>query len=550
MTRTYTSPNIVFGLHTSPVMVTTAIDYVNGTPHIGHAYEKMATDAYARFQRFMNRPVRFLTGVDEHGIKVQQSAEKAQQTPQTFCDGIASAFLTEWHHLGLTFDQFIRTSDTTHHQVVAWMWQRLEEKGDLYKASYTGLYCSGCERFLPEKDLTHEGECPIHLRPPVAVSEENWFFRLSAYKERIREHILAHPTYIQPDFRREEVLNMLDELEDISVSRTKSSVHWGIPVPNDPEQVIYVWIDALSNYLTGAGFQTDAQRYDTFWGQAEREVTHIIGKDILRFHAIYWTAMLLAANLPLPTRIFAHGFVNINGQKISKSLGNSIAPRAYIDALQLPHADPLRYYLLAVIPFGQDGNVSEEEFKLRVNADLANNFGNLLNRTLSMTHKYFEGQLPESLPSLEDPLPTEWETLAYAIRREETQRHIHQAYESLQFHQASEAVLKCVDGLNQLIQLSEPWQLSKHESTHGQLAWVLTEVLESLRQCAMWLSPITPNLSEAILTQLGLPSATPLHYTDLANPSYILQAGCKVQKGSPVLPRLDSELAGASKKQP
>ncbi|MFM7468004.1 MAG: methionine--tRNA ligase [Vampirovibrionales bacterium] len=547
MSCTFTSPDITLGLPASPVMVTTAIDYVNGTPHIGHAYEKMATDAYARFQRFMERPVRFLTGVDEHGIKVQQSAEKAQQTPQAFCDTIAQAFHQEWQTLGLTFDQFVRTTDPAHHQVVAWMWQTMASQGDLYKASYTGLYCSGCERFLPEKDLTPEGECPIHLRVPAEVSEENWFFRLSAYKERIKHHIEQHPDYIQPDFRREEVLKMLDDLEDISVSRTKGSVHWGIPVPNDPDQVIYVWIDALSNYLTGAGFQSQETLYQTFWQQPSREVTHIIGKDILRFHAIYWTAMLMATNIPLPTRIFAHGFVNLNGHKISKSLGNVIAPRAYIEALQLPHADPLRYYLLAVIPFGQDGNVSEEEFKLRVNADLANNLGNLLNRTLSMTHKYFQGVLPETTALTLTDLPDTWQSLAYAIRTSEVQTQVHQAYTQLQFHQASEAILKCVDGLNQLIQLSEPWQLHKQETTHPQLAWVLTEVLESLRHCAMWLSPITPNLSQAILTQLGLKD-TALSYSDLSSLPHTIRGGCAVEKGSPVLPRLDSELAGASKK--
>jgi methionyl-tRNA synthetase len=527
-----------------PVLLTTAIDYVNATPHIGHAYEKIATDALARYFRLIGRPVFFLTGVDEHGSKVAQSAEKAGVTPQAFCDDISARFQAQWDGLGLTYDRFIRTTDADHQEVVQWIWRRIAQKGDLYKASYTGLYCGGCERFLTEKELTEDGNCPIHERPPTTVVEENWFFRLSAYRDRLREHILAHPEFVQPDFRRDEVLNVLEDLQDISVSRTRQSVSWGIPVPDDDSQVIYVWIDALSNYITGAGVLTTPDQFARFWAAPNTDVIHIIGKDILRFHAIYWPAMLLAADVPLPTTVFAHGFINLNAQKISKSLGNVIAPDTLIATYQLPHADPLRYYLLTVAPFGQDGDFSEEAFKLKINADLANNLGNLLNRALAMTHKYFDGTLPADVAALGD-VPAEWTALLRGVRDGDIRQQIRAAYESFQFHTAADLILRAVDNLNQLVQTAEPWNLYKAGQL-PQLGWVLTQILDTIRQCAVLLSPITPNLSLDILTQLGL-TPTTLCWHDLDQGT--LAPGHHVQKGTPVLPRLDSELAGASKKQ-
>ncbi len=365
--------------------ITTAIDYVNAAPHLGHAYEKIATDVMARFQRLLGKEVFFLTGTDEHGTKVEKTAQARGLTPRAHTDEMVEEFKKAWQYLNLTYDRFIRTTDKDHYEVVEYLWRTMAAKDDIYKASYTGLYCSGCENFVTVRDLTEEGFCPNHQRPPEEVKEENYFFRLSKYKDAIRAHIQKNPDFVLPAFRAEEVLKMLEDVEDISVSRNKNSVSWGIPVPDDAEQVIYVWIDALSNYVTGIGYQKDEALFSKFWPAD----VHMIGKDILRFHAVYWPAMLISAGLELPRQIFAHGFININDAKISKSIGNVVSPFTLQERFDLPSPDPIRYYLMTVATFGQDGSFTEEDFKLKVNADLANNLGNLLNRTLNMTNKYF-----------------------------------------------------------------------------------------------------------------------------------------------------------------
>lgn len=504
----------------------------------------------ARFYKRMGHPTFFLTGTDEHGIKVEKNALSKGLAPKAFVDELSQSFKQAWAHCGVAYDRFIRTTDEDHYALVAVLWNRLLAKGDIYKASYTGRYCQGCEAFLTDRDLTEDGLCITHQTAPEAVEEENYFFRLSNYKEAIIAHINANPTFIQPDFRKQEVLNMLENLEDISVSRSKQSVSWGIPVPNDETQVIYVWIDALSNYLTGIGYDgTETAQFNQFWKTpaGEPNAIHIIGKDILRFHAIYWPAMLMSAELPLPKQIFAHGFITLNEAKISKSLGNVISPFDLTAHYELANADPIRYYLLTCTQFGNDGNFTAEAFKLSVNADLANNLGNLLNRSVSMLKKYFGGAIPA----------VSAEVLASSAILQELQavtplhEQVVTAYEAFNFQQVAEFVFARVDLANRTINDMEPWTLYKTEQL-DLLAALMVSLLESLRLVAVWLSPMVPKLSVGIWSQLGLDAEA------IANPSasfgalisgYRLVEGLMTNPQGPLLPRLDSELAGAEAKK-
>ena len=513
--------------------ITTAIDYVNAAPHLGHAYEKNATDVMARFKRLLGKEVFFLTGTDEHGTKVEKTAKARGVTPKQHTDELVEEFKKAWEYLNLTYDRFIRTTDADHYAVVEHLWRKMAAKGDIYKKRYQGLYCAGCEKFVTERDLNEAGECPNHQRKPDVVEEENYFFRLSNYKQAIQDHMKANPGFVLPEFRATEILQMLENLEDISVSRNKESVSWGIPVPDDADQVIYVWIDALSNYITGVGFLHDAPLFAKFWPAD----VHMIGKDILRFHAIYWPAMLMSAELPLPRQIFAHGFININEAKISKSIGNVVSPFTLQERFDLPNPDPIRYYLMTVASFGQDGSFTEEEFKLKINADLANNLGNLLNRTLNMTNKYFEGRVPQSQFAKPGALHTQGAT------------EVREAYEQFEFQKAAELILQLVDWANKEINDKEPWTLFKNEQIQ-ELGDLMYTVLETLRQVAIMLSPITPVLSDEIWSQLGyqapLSELIP-RWADITEAH--IQPGQPIQLKGPILPRLDSELAGANKKK-
>lgn len=513
--------------------VTTAIDYVNAAPHLGHAYEKIATDVMARFQRLLGKDVFFLTGTDEHGTKVEKTAKTNGKTPKQHADDMVEEFKKAWAYLNVSYDRFIRTTDEEHYRLVARIWKVMAEKGDIEKRAYQGLYCYGCEKFVTERDLNEAGECPLHERKPELVEEENYFFKLSKYGEAIANHIRQNPGFVLPAFRAEEVLKMLEDIEDISVSRNKNSVSWGIPVPGDDEQVIYVWIDALSNYLTGIGYGEDEVTFNKYWPEA----VHVIGKDILRFHAIYWPAMLLSAGIPLPQQIFAHGFINVNDSKISKSLGNVVSPFSLKERFDLPNPDPIRYYLMTVATFGQDGSFTEDDFKLKVNADLANNLGNLLNRTLNMTNKYFEGKVPES--KFAKP----------GVLHEEGVVDVKQAYESYDFQKAADLILSLVDWANKEINDKEPWTLAKEGKTQ-ELSDLMYTVLETLRQVAIMLSPITPVMADEIWSQLGYQAAlsdlSP-RWDDISGSN--IPPGQRVNLKGPILPRLDSELAGASKKK-
>ncbi len=585
-------------LDTSPYYITTAIDYVNAAPHLGHAYEKIASDVIARFYRLFGRDVRFLTGTDEHGTKVAKTAEEKGLDPKVYTDRMSEKFKDTWAYLNLTYDQFIRTTDPEHYDVVNHLWETMLAKGDIYKASYTGHYCPGCENFLLERDINEAGECQIHLKKPDAVQEENYFFKLSRYKDQLKTLIQGHG-FIQPEFRKTEILNMLEELEDISVSRPTESVSWGIPVPNDPSQTIYVWIDALSNYITGAGYRQDDALFKKFWPAD----CHMIGKDILRFHAIYWPAMLMSAEIELPKSVYAHGFINLNDAKISKSIGNVISPQDLGKRFELPHSDPIRYYLMTVTTFGQDGNFTEDDFKNRINADLANNLGNLVNRSLNMTKKYFDGQIPTlndiDLTTLYQPDTAYLSELTanYKKLSAEERKHWKDGYEfpsarenplfltsqlrgvegylpSKPWEQFSDDVrfkYHCFDfefalfttfshlinPVNQFIDTMAPWALAKEGLTDPKqkekLARVLYSVLERIRQVAILVYPVIPIMAQNIFEQLGYVvdntdgkqltlNGKCLQWNTLYEP---LPFGQVIHLSGPLLPRLDSEIVGA-----
>ena len=514
--------------------ITTAIDYVNGAPHIGHAYEKVITDVIARHfsQRFDN--VYFLTGVDEHGIKIQKTASEKGISPQQMCDENAAKFIEAWKALDVDYSQFIRTTDEEHKKIVQRIFKKLVEQGDIYKHSYTGLYCSGCETFLNEKDLTEEGLCPIHGKNPEEVSEENYFFKLTKYKEKIAKHIKENPNFIVPSYRATEVLNQLEEIQDISVSRAKSSVTWGIPVLGDDEQVIYVWIDALSNYITALGYDSENdEKFKKYW-PAEVQV---IGKDILKFHSIYWPAILMALDLDLPKQLFVHGFININKEKMSKSTGNVISPVDILKAWELEIPDALRYYVVTAASVGKDGNYSDEDFKEKVNADLANNMGNLLNRTLSMLVKYFDGGVNGEFIGKCSQLSE--------IKPLETIDKVKKCFDNFEIQEAAFEIISLVNLTNKYVADNAPWTLAK-EGKMSECGEVLVNVLEIMCVVSALIYPYCPNIAKEMARQLKFDLNIKLDDLTCGN----IKVGKLISQEEikPVFLRLDSEFAEKGKK--
>ena len=511
---------------------TTAIDYVNGAPHIGHAYEKILTDVIYRHFTQRCEDTYFLTGTDEHGIKIQKTSAEKGISPKEFCDMNAKKFQEAWKALGVDYSQFIRTTDEQHEKVVQKIFKKLVEKGDIYKHSYKGLYCAGCEAFLSEKDLTEDGLCPDHQKKPEVVEEENYFFKLTKYKDAIIKHIKSNPDFIIPSFRANEVLNQLENIEDISVSRVNTNVSWGIPVLDDPSQVIYVWIDALSNYITAIGYDPDGsdEKFEKLWPAD----VQVIGKDILKFHSIYWLAILMALDLPLPKHILAHGWITIDQTKMSKSLGNVISPTSVLEAFNLDIPDPFRYYMASAAPCGKDGNYSDEDFKEKVNAHLANSMGNLLNRTLSMLVKYFEGDIkPEFLGNNE-----------LAEQALETVKAVKHHFDYFEVQEAAQKIIELVDITNKYVTDNAPWTLAK-ESNMERCGVVLTNVLQVMTVIASLIYPYCPNIAKAMAEQLSYNLNIKLD--DITCNS--LKAGHLIDKENikPVFLRMDSELAEKKK---
>ena len=468
----------------SKFYLTTAIDYVNSRPHLGTAYEKIAADVIARYKRLSGVDTRFMMGNDEHSQNVFQRARELNKEPLTFCDEMETAFREVWGRLDISFDDFIRTTESRHRTAVTTLVSRIADAGDIYEGFYEGWYCVSCEAFKQEKDLI-DGNCPVHQKPPDWIKEKNYFFRLSRYQQRLRAHYDQHPEFLEPESRRNEILRLIEAgLEDISMSRTGQS--WGIPLPSDPESVVYVWVDALINYASAVGYGVDDALFAKWWPAD----LHVIGKDITRFHCVVWPAMLMSAGLPLPGQVFGHGWVHWRGQKMSKSLGTVVDPLEAADRLG---PDPLRFYLAKEIAFGQDGDFTWERFEDRYNVDLANNFGNLVSRVVSMVHRYRQGRL--IVPSREPGSLARKATEAVATYR--------QAMDRYALQQGIEAALSLVDATNEYITTVEPWVVAKDPGREDELDRQLCDMAESVRIAATLLSPVMPSACREVLSRVG-----------------------------------------------
>ena len=465
--------------------LTTAIDYVNSRPHLGTAYEKICADVIARYKRLRGFETRFLMGNDEHSQNVFKKANDAGLDPLAYCDQMEREFRKTWAHLDVSFDDFIRTTEPRHKAGVTELARRLYDAGEIYEGVYEGWYCVGCEEFKQEKDLAG-GNCPLHpTLKPEWIREKNYFFRLSKYQQPLLDHFAAHPDFLQPDVRRNEILRLIEGgLIDISVSRAGQS--WGIPLPFDPASVVYVWFDALINYASAVGLGGDTPLFEKWWPAD----LHVIGKDITRFHAVIWPAMLMAAKLPLPRRVFGHGFMTLNGQRMSKTLGTIVDP---IEAADRLGVDPLRLYLVKEVSFGGDGDFSWTRYEERYNVDLANNLGNLVSRVTSMAHRYRQGRVApgaggnDQLARLGDQVVADYRS----------------AMDRFALHEGAAAAFRLIDGTNEFIAATAPWALAKDAASADRLSHVLFDAAEAIRLAAVLLSPIMPASSREILRRVG-----------------------------------------------
>ncbi len=471
--------------------ITTPIYYVNDVPHIGHAYTTIIADALARFEKLAGKDVFFLTGTDEHGQKIEKAAAARGMTPRALADEVVVRFQDLWGALNIGYDGFIRTTDPRHEQGVRKLFQRLKDRGDIYKGTYQGWYCTSEENFLAEDvsvDPDGAKTCPDCGRKASLVSEECYFFRLSAYQEKLLEHYAANPGFVRPAGRMNEVVSFVRQgLKDLSITRT--SVRWGIPVPDDPAHTIYVWFDALHNYVTGIGFDWDEARFQRFWPAD----IHLIGKDILRFHAVFWPAFLMAAGLPLPRTVYGHGWWLKDDSKMSKSRGNVLDPN---DILKVFGPDPLRYFLLREIPIGQDGNFSHEAFVHRVNSDLANDLGNLVHRTLTMIRNYFGGRVGE-------PGPEEEADRALRLEFEELKKKAFALFDDCALNRALEEIWAYTNSVNKYLAESEPWMLAKDPARKKRLGRILLQAAAAIRGIAYLAYPVMPGSMEKIWVSLG-----------------------------------------------
>ncbi|MET0240266.1 MAG: methionine--tRNA ligase [Sphingobium sp.] len=512
-----------------PATITTAIAYPNGRPHIGHAYEHIATDVLARAQRLAGRDVFFQTGTDEHGLKMAQAARDKGISPRELADEMAGYFREMDDRLNISYDRFIRTSEAGHYQASQALWRAMEANGDLYLGRYEGWYSVRDEAFYGEEELT-AGEDGQKLSPqgtPVEWTvEESWFFRLSAYQDRLLALYAERPDFIRPESRRNEVLRFVESgLTDLSVSRT--SFDWGVPVPGSDGHVMYVWVDALTNYITGCGYPDDMERFSRYWAEGG-DTTHIIGKDIVRFHAVYWPAFLMSAKLPLPRQIFGHGFVLNRGEKMSKSVGNVADP---LELAERFGVDQLRYFLCAEVTFGNDGSYSPEAIVLKANSDLANSFGNLAQRTLSFIAKNLEGRLPAPAPAEPD------EALLAEVRRTCAEL-VPAAFDDCAISVAIEAWMRAVFACNAYIDTQAPWALRKTDP--ARMEAVLATLYEAIGQLAIAISPVIPSSAEALLDQIGVPAEV-RSYVALGSDWYagLRASGFILSPPKPLFPRLE-----------
>ncbi len=521
--------------------ITTPIYYVNDVPHIGHAYTTIAADVLARYWRLRGRDVFFLTGLDEHGQKVQQAAAKAGVDPQAHCDRLAPQFQQLWRRLDVSHDAFIRTTDHPHKQIVQRCLQILYDNELIYSDSYTGWYCTFDERFWTEKDVA-DGLCPDCKRPVERISEQNYFFRMGQYQDRLIEYIKTHKDFIRPESRRNEVLGFLQtqKLGDLSISRPKSRLSWGIELPFDKDYVTYVWFDALVNYLSALEYKLPSASVDRFWPAS----VHLVGKDILTTHAVYWSTMLMALGLPLPDTIFAHGWWTVKGEKMSKSRGNVVDPFAVVDHFG---TDAFRYFLLREVPFGQDGDFSESAMARRINSDLANGIGNLLSRTLTMIERNCNGTIPE-VPR--EYLETNKEKYRLLLHAKEQLRILGKAFDGfvsdLEFNNLLLQLASRTTDVDTFIDKHEPWQLAKDPNKRTELDAVLYTAAECLRILSLYMYPVMPNTAKNITEQLGLDINfnSPLLSNDIEWGQ--LQGGTRIKKAGALFPRIDLKPQGVT----
>lgn len=469
--------------------ITTPIYYPSANFHIGHCYTTIIADAIARYKRLTGYDVFFQTGTDEHGQKIETIAQNASVTPKEYVDKIVENAKDLWKSLDIKYDYFIRTTDENHVLAVQKIFKKLYDQGDIYKGEYTGLYCTPCESFWTKSQLV-DGKCPDCGREVKEVSEEAYFFKLSKYQDRLLEYLQSHPQFIQPVSRKNEMINNFIKpgLEDLCVSRT--SFKWGIPVDFDDKHVVYVWVDALSNYITSLGYTTENDElYKKFWPAD----LHLVGKEIVRFHTIIWPALLMALDLPLPTQVFGHGWLVIDGDKISKSKGNYKDPREYINEYGV---DAIRYYALKAVPFGNDGVFSEDFLKSTINADLANTYGNLVSRTIAMVNKYFDGIVPENnaKEDVDNKLIERLHQLPQIVDEKMSIYHVSEAVE---------AIFDVLKDCNKYIDDTAPWVLAKDESKKERLGTVLYNLLDAIRICSILLSPFMPQASEKVFKELN-----------------------------------------------